>query len=178
MTRALALTKVALAAAAAAFLAAGCEFGSSEENEGTVTIGELQGQTPPPASGGDTGGDTGGGGGGGGTVDTSNLPTNPKVSGSWYFGYKSYDGTYRIRWPTYFATSMGFGPGSYTLVNGQKATFRSYDTDNGQKRPSYTISGPSSRFNGQALCVLVSASDQPVAWFTCNADATTSGSLP
>lgn len=175
MTRVLALTRAVLAAVAAGFLSAGCEFGSAEENEGTVTINELQGipTTPTP-----TGGDTGNGGSGGGTVDTSNLPPNPQVSGSWYFAYKSYDGTYRIRWPTYFATSMGLGPGSYTLVNGQKATFRGYDTDGGKKRPSYTISGPSSRFNGTALCVLVTPADQPVAWFTCNADVTSSGSLP
>lgn len=167
MTRLMALTRTAVAAAAAGILSASCEFGSSEENEGTVTLGELQGQTGTNTPAGDDG-----------SVDTSDLPTNPKVSGSWYFAYKSYDGTYRIRWPTYFATSMGIGPGSYSLVQGQKATFRGYDTDNGQKRPSYTIPGPSSRFNGQVLCVLVASAGKPVAWFKCNADTTSSGTLP
>lgn len=116
----------------------------------------------------------------------TDLPSNPSVpanpSGTsrqlWYFGYKSYDNTFRIRWPTYFATDLGVGPGSFNLVDGQRAEFRSFDTDNNSKRPSYTIPGPKSRFSGSVICILFSAGGTPLAWFEANAGATTQGSLP
>jgi hypothetical protein len=114
-------------------------------------------------------------------VDPGSLPNNPDVSGrcqQWYFGYKSYDNSYRIRWSNYFATDLGLGPGSYCTVNGEVATFRSYDTDNGCKRPSYTTRGPSSRFNGEVTCILYTPSGQAVGWFKANGDATTQGMLP
>ncbi len=105
----------------------------------------------------------------------TDLPSNPAVPRStgasrdqeWYFAYKSYDNTFRIRWPTYFYTVHRVGEGSYTLVNGQRARFRSYWRDGGPTaiRPSYTIPGPQSRFSGQVLCVLYSASGEPLAWF-------------
>lgn len=119
------------------------------------------------------------------TTTSSGLPTNPSIpnSGSsreqWYFGYKSYDGTFRIRWPTYFATTYGVGPGSYNTVNGQRATFRSFDVDNGARRPSYTIPGPSSRFRGEVTCILYSSSGTALGWFRTNyGGSRTSGSLP
>ncbi len=114
------------------------------------------------------------------------LPSNPSVpptpEGSsaelWYFGYKDYDNTFRIRWPTYFAVSLGVGEGSYTLVNGERARFRSFDTDHGAKRPSYTMPGPSGRLNGTVTCVLYSHSGVALAWFRTTAGATTQGRLP
>lgn len=114
------------------------------------------------------------------------LPANPAVpanpSGSsaqlWYFGYKSYDNTFRIRFPTYFATALGVGPGSYTLVNGQNARFRGFDTDHRARRPSYTIPGPKSRFSGIVTCILYSAEAKALGWFTAPAHSTTQGSLP
>jgi hypothetical protein len=163
----------AVAAMAAAFLATGCEF-TTEDNLGTVSLADLQGvtstnnpSTPSP-------------------TNSVVLPTNPTIpanpSGSsaqlWYFGYKSYDNTFRIRWPTYFATALGVGKGSYTMVAGQKAGFRSYDTDNGAKRPSYTIDGPKSRFSGTVTCILYSSHGQALAWFKANSQATTQGRLP
>ncbi len=101
------------------------------------------------------------------------LPSNPPVPATragthdqnWYFAYKSYDNTFRIRWPTYFYTAHRLGQGSYTLANGQRAAFRSYDTDGGAMRPSYTIPGPSSRFSGEVLCLLYNARGELLAWF-------------
>ena len=125
-------------------------------------------------------------GGSGDTPAYTDLPTNPSVpsnpSGTsrqlWYFGYKDYDRTFRVRWPTYFSTTMGIGSGSYTMIDGQRAKFRSYDTDHGAKRPSYTISGPKSRFSGDVICILYTSSGTPVAWFRTDAGATRQGRLP
>jgi hypothetical protein len=120
-------------------------------------------------------------------VPYTNLPNNPSVpanpSGTsrqlWYFGYKSYDNTYRIRWPTYFATQLNMGPGSYTTVNGERAPFRSYDTDNNSKRPSYTIpAARGTRFSGEVLCILYTQNNEPVAWFKTSASGVTQGRLP
>jgi hypothetical protein len=149
------LSKRVALAALAAMLLAGCDTMTSDDNSGGATSG--------------------------GAPSPGDLPDNPPVSGrgqSWYFGYKSYDNTFRIRWPTYFATALGVGPGSYTLVEGQQADFRGYDTDNGSKRPSYTIRGPSSRFSGVVTCVLYSAGGEALGWFQANAEATTQGTLP
>ncbi len=118
--------------------------------------------------------------------DKDNLPANPVIDNPsgrsaqmWYFGYKDYDRTFRIRWPTYFTTARGVGPGSYTLVNGERAEFRSYDTDRGAQRASYTIAGPENRFTGEVLCVLYSADGQALGWFrTVHGAADNQGSLP
>jgi hypothetical protein len=120
-------------------------------------------------------------------VPYTDLPNNPSVpanpSGTsrqlWYFGYKSYDNTYRIRWPTYFATELNIGPGSYTTVNGERARFRSFDTDNNSNRPSYTIPAQrGTRFRGEVLCILYNKNDQPIAWFRTSASGRSQGSLP
>jgi len=102
----------------------------------------------------------------------SSVGENPQIGASsgqsWSFGYKEYDQTFRIRWPSYFATDLGVGPGSYCLVNGEVARFRSYDTDEGSKRPSYTLPGPSDRFGAagtELTIVLHSAGGEPLAWF-------------
>lgn len=117
----------------------------------------------------------------------TDLPVNPPVPGNpsgtrmqlWYFAYKSYDNTFRIRWPTYFYTEYGVGPGSYTLVDGQRAEFRNHWTDDGvSTRPSYTIRGPQSRFSGEVLCILYDRRGNALAWFTTRAPGTTQGRLP
>lgn len=143
---------IALAAMAATVLTAGCI--TSEEYEEPSTKPDLPGY--------------------------SDLPDNPPGAAGqrWYFGYKSYDNSFRIRWPTYFAAALGVGPGSYTLVDGQLASFRSYDTDGGARRPSYTIPGPSSRFKGTVICILHTADGRAVGWFQANAGATSQGTLP
>lgn len=172
-------TRAALVTIAAAFLASGCEF-TTEEDLGTISLADLQGITPTPTNSPADPTDPS-------TPSSTNaLPTNPTIpanpSGTsaqlWYFGYKSYDNTFRIRWPTHFATALGVGSGSYTTVNGQTARFRSFDTDNGAKRPSYTISGPKSRFSGTVTCILYSSRGQALAWFKANSQATTQGRLP
>jgi hypothetical protein len=71
MTRALSIIRGALGAWMAAFLVAGCEFTTSDQSEGTVSLAELQGQnvapeTQPPAQ----------------TESTSSAPaTTPVVTG-------------------------------------------------------------------------------------------------
>jgi hypothetical protein len=170
------IAKVLLVAVAAAFWATGCEF-TTADNLGTVGLNELNGITPAtptnPTTPSDPASPT--------PSDPVALPDNPQVSGrgqQWYFGYKSYDNTFRIRWPTYFATSLGVGSGSYTLVDGQVAGFRGYDTDNNSKRPSYTTPGPKSRFSGVVTCVLYSSSGQALGWFKADAGGTSQGNLP
>jgi len=114
------------------------------------------------------------------------LPTNPALPPNtagtndqrWYFGWKDHDGTFRMRWPTYFWTKHAVGAGSYVLVNELRAEFRSYDTDGGAKRPSYSLPGPRSRVTGEVLCVLVSKDGERLAWFRTRSDATTQGDLP
>lgn len=122
----------------------------------------------------------------GGGISNAGLPRNPSVPASrdnssaqdWYFHYKSSDNTFRIRWPTYFYTEYDIGPGSYTLVDGEVAEFRSYDTDRGGHRPSYTIPGPRTRFEGEVLCVLVAPSGERLAWFVAPAEGRSAGRLP
>lgn len=105
--------------------------------------------------------------------EVGTLPTNPSVPPNpegtsaelWTFTFKTYDGTFRIRWPSYFANSLGVGEGSYTLVNGENARFRSFDTDHGANRPSYTMPGPASRLSGTVTCVLFSRQGVALAWF-------------
>jgi hypothetical protein len=70
------------------------------------------------------------------------IPPNPQGRVQLFsLTYKEYDDTWRPRWPTYFATDLNIGPGSFTLINGVRLEFRSFDVDEGAKRPSYTVSG-------------------------------------
>lgn len=114
---------------------------------------------------------------------SNQLPQNPKtpndlpgsISEQWSFSKKDYDKSYRIRFPTMFAKTVGTG--SYSMVNGNKATFRSYDTDNGSKRPSYTISS-SIKLTGPITCILYSKESKALAWFSTPDTGTRSGKLP
>jgi len=75
------------------------------------------------------------------------LPTNPAIAPDpaegrgerWDLARKDYDQTWRVRWPSTLAREHGVGPGSWCEVNGARAQFRSFDTDSGAKRPSYTM---------------------------------------
>lgn len=111
------------------------------------------------------------------------LPVNPPVPDNptgtrmelWSFAKKTYDNTYRIRWPSYFANYVGVGKGSFCMVNGHRAEFRSYDTDAGAKRPSYTM--PVRELGSPVLCILHDATG-PIAWFSTPDTATRNGKLP
>lgn len=109
-----------------------------------------------------------------------NLPVPDNPSGTrkelWSFAKKTYDSTYRIRWPSYFANFMGIGKGSYTMVNGHKAAFRSFDTDAGAKRPSYTM--PVRDLGSPVLCVLHDSQGAAIAWFQTPDAGTRNGRLP
>lgn len=70
---------------------------------------------------------------------------------------KDYDSTYRIAWPTYFANKIGDNVGSYSMIDGKRATFRGWDDDNGAKRPKYSISQRDIDVNGPVVCKLYSA---------------------
>ncbi len=152
------------------YASTGCSLDDSSDNSGESASAAGEGAESSALS----------------TPAYTDLPNNPSIpanpSGTsrqlWYFGYKSYDNTFRIRWPTHFATSMGVGPGSYTMVDGQRASFRSFDTDYGAKRPSYTIRGPKNRFRGDVLCILYSEDGRALGWFVANADVTSQGRLP
>lgn len=117
---------------------------------------------------------------------SADLPTNPQIPAStpgsndqlWYFSYKTHDNTFRIRWPTYFYTVHRVGPGSYTLVNGLRANFRSYDTDYGAMRPSYSLPGPFSRLPSTVICVLYTSGGQALAWFSTKTSGINQGTLP
>lgn len=116
------------------------------------------------------------------------LPENPKLEvreGSsrelWMFAYKDYDNTFRIRWPSHFANSLGVGPGSYNLINGERAEFRSFDTDHGSNRASYSLPGPFRRIGEgvEMTCVLYSAEGVALAWFkTYSTNGSVQGPLP
>jgi hypothetical protein len=95
------------------------------------------------------------------------IPDNPAGTSAqlYYFNFKSYDNTFRIRWPSYFATDLGVGPGSYVMVNDQRAEFRSFDKDSGAQRPSYTMPGPESRLSAPYRCILHAADGRVIAWF-------------
>jgi len=115
------------------------------------------------------------------------LPKNPTLDDQagdtkqmWSFGYKDYDHTFRLRWPTYFATDLGVGPGSYNTVNGERAEFRGFDYDDGAQRASYTLPGPSYRLcdtSTELTCVLYSADGQALAWFKTYVPAEGEGML-
>lgn len=115
------------------------------------------------------------------------LPENPTLDvrdgdakQMWSFGYKRYDSTFRVRWPTYFATDLGIGPGSYNMINNERAEFRSFDYDDGAQRPSYTMPGPSYRLGDtstELTCVLYSSDGQALAWFKTHVPADGAGML-
>lgn len=110
-------------------------------------------------------------------------PDIPPSSGGreqeWYWAWKEYDGTFRIRWPSYFHNEHQVGDGSYTTINGERADFRGIWRDDGvSQRPSYTIPGPRSRFEGIVLVQLYAANDKLLAWFRIDAGSTQRGYLP
>ena len=101
------------------------------------------------------------------------LPENPStpadlpnsISEHWTIGPKAYDSTWRIRWPTTFAKSpFNLGPGSFCTCNGNRAEFRSYDTDNQSKRPSYTMP-LSVTLQAPVTCILYDKTGVAVGWF-------------
>lgn len=102
----------------------------------------------------------------------SSLPTNPdigpdkpnSISEHFTLSRKSYDNTYRIRWPSFFATGVGIGAGSYCMVGEHKARFRSYDTDNESKRPSYTLP-LDIELKPPFMCVLHDERGKAIAWY-------------
>ena len=108
------------------------------------------------------------------------LPTNPQTgpdlpgsrSEQWSLSRKDYDQTWRIRWPSTFAY---LGAGSYCTANGNRADFRSYDTDHGARRPSYTLP-LSTPLSNPVRCILYAQDGQAVAWFDGSVNA--SGRLP
>lgn len=112
------------------------------------------------------------------------LPTNPDVgpdlpnsiSEHWSFGSKEHDQSWRIRWPSYFAKTLGLGGGSYCMVNKNRAGFRSYDTDNGSKRPSYTMS-LSISLQFPVTCILYDKDGKAVGWFKTDGNGS-KGRLP
>ena len=105
------------------------------------------------------------------------LPTNPStppdlegsISEQWSFAKKDYDQTWRVRWPSSLPV------GEYCTVNGVRADFRSFDTDHGARRPSYTMP-QSVAVTYPATCILYDK-DEPVAWFVANSQ-NESGRLP
>ena len=117
----------------------------------------------------------------GGDEDGSGLPKNPSIPGygtsasqRWHFLYKDYDHTWRIRWPTYFADKLGNPKESWCTVNGERAPFRSFDTDNGE-RASYTLPGPRRRLSGPVICILYSSDGKALGWFQAIAPGPDSG---
>ena len=102
---------------------------------------------------------------------TSTLPDNPSIppappntnNQSFEIMHKEYDSSWRIRWPSAFAEFAG--PGSYTMLDGlHRAEFRSWDTDNGANRPSYTM--PYSAWNGagEVLAILYDKNEIARGW--------------
>lgn len=112
------------------------------------------------------------------------LPINPDVgpdlpnsiSEHWSLARKEHDQTWRIRWPSYFARTLNLGSGSYCLANGNRAEFRSFDGDNGSKRPSYTMP-LSIALVEPATCILYDASGKAAGWFKAER-INASGRLP
>ncbi len=76
------------------------------------------------------------------------VPENPEGTSAelFYWGPKAHQkpANWRIRWPSHFARALGVGPGSWSVVwpaagEARRAEFRSFDTDHGARRPSYTM---------------------------------------
>jgi len=114
------------------------------------------------------------------------LPANPycgpdlpgTISQHWSFLKKDGDKTWRIRWPTYFSGTIDIWTQerTYTTVNGHMAEFRSFDTDNGARRPSYTMP-QSIKVEFPATCILFDEDAKPIAWFKADRHGI-SGRLP
>lgn len=107
------------------------------------------------------------------------LPMNPVLPDSgtreqWSFLVKDYDNSFRVRWPTHFATECGAK--SYCTVDGVVFPFRSYDTDNGAKRPSYQHD--QYPLAASVTCVLFTDYGKAVGWFRASAPFNVSGRLP
>ena len=103
------------------------------------------------------------------------VPDGPGRVQEWYWARKDYDGSFRVRWPTYFADVAGNG--SYTMINEHRAEFRGYWTDQPEaRRPSYTM--PIRDLPSEVLCVLYSSEDKPLAWFRTATVGAHRGTLP
>lgn len=76
---------------------------------------------------------------------------------------KDYDRTYRITWPTYFAGMLGFQESSYCTINGELATWRGWDHDNGASRPKYTIDQREVALRGPETCKLYNSDGRQLA---------------
>lgn len=115
------------------------------------------------------------------------LPVNPATpedipgskSEQWTFTTKDYDQSYRIRWPTTLSNEpYNLGAGSYVMVNGMRAEFRSYDGDGGAKRASYTMA-LSVVIPGRPITNIVYKADGvALAWFVTPDTLNRSGRLP
>jgi len=114
----------------------------------------------------------------------ADLPTNPQtgpdlpgsISEQWSLKRKDYDGTYRITWPSTFASDYGIGEGSYCTVGDHRAAFRGIDADHGARRPKYTL--PQSKtFALPVTCILYNSQGEAVGWFEADRVGT-NGRLP
>jgi len=116
------------------------------------------------------------------TVASGDLPDNPdtppdlpgSISEQWSFKRKDYDGTYRIAWPSSLRALVD--DQSYCTVNGQRATWRGVDADNGANRPKYTIDFDAVEIDGPAECILYDLHGTALAWFVGSVGQ--SGELP
>ncbi len=111
-------------------------------------------------------------------TDAPKLPRNPLIpeggmAESWSLLMKDSEPKWRVRWPTLFSNVCGSK--SFCTLNGHVLAFRSYDTDNGAKRPSYQRN--SEPVSGPFLCVLYNDAGAAIAWFKAKAFGQ-SGRLP
>ena len=99
------------------------------------------------------------------------LPVNPPIppapegshAQSFEIMRKEYDASWRVRWPSAFAPMVG--EGSYTMLDGiYRADFRSWDTDNGSRRPSYTMPYGAWDGRGEVLAILYDKFGVPRGW--------------
>jgi hypothetical protein len=107
------------------------------------------------------------------TLPPAPVPPNPSAprEHEWYWAWKSYDGTFRVRWPSYYHDVFNLDSRSYTLINGERARFRGIWRDDGvSRRPSYTIPGPRDRFRGPALIELYNNDGKKVGEFRVDAN--------
>lgn len=102
------------------------------------------------------------------------LPVNPEIAPDplvgrgemWDFSIKTWDQSFRIRWPSTLGRAPhGIGPGSWVIVNDlHRAEFRSFDTDHGAMRPSYTMP-LTTPVEYPATAILYAADGTRIAWF-------------
>jgi len=93
------------------------------------------------------------------------IPANPEGSYAQSFEimHKEYDNSWRVRWPSAFAPFAG--PGSYTMLDGTyRAEFRSWDTDHGANRPSYTMPYGAWDGRGEVMAILYDAGGVARGW--------------